>query len=80
MNLTVKRTVNFFSESRTRMDTGENEWDQGNNSELAVNCVRREFLDLLVLHLPAIDHRIDMSQRLSESPDALSVRQNRFST
>jgi hypothetical protein len=54
--LNSEKNSDFFSESQTRMGTGENEWDQGNNSGLTVNFIRREFLDLLVLHLPAIEH------------------------
>jgi len=43
-----------------------------------VNWVRREFLDLLVLHLPAIGHRINLSQCLSQSPNGLSVQKTIF--
>jgi hypothetical protein len=73
-NLTVKRTVKFFSEAQTLMDTGENKWDQGNNSEVTVNFVRRKLPNLLVLHMRAIDHRINMSQCLSQSPNNLSKK------
>ena len=55
----------FHPRHETRINTGGSSQAQGINRGCPGNFVRREFLDSLVLHLPAIDDRINISQRLT---------------